>query len=128
MIMNKSASRLSRQRGIGFVPLMLIFAMCGAIALLGLKIMPAYLEYMSIKKVISTMATGEEVKSGTVADIRKSFDRRASIDNINVIKGEDLEITKEGGETVVAAVWQQKVALFTGFTLLIDFSASTTDK
>ena len=118
----------SRQRGIGFVGLIFIFAVCGAVGLLGLKVIPAYLEYMSVKKVISAMASTEEVKSGTVADIRKSFNRRATIDNINAITGEDLEISKEGGETVVAAIWQQKVVLFTGFTLLIDFSASSTDK
>lgn len=122
------AKTLSRQRGIGFVGLIFIFAVCGAVALLGLKIVPAYLEYMSVKKIISTMASTEEVKSGTVAEIRKSFDRRAVIDNVNAVKGEDLEISKEGGETVVAAIWQQRVPLFTGFTLLIDFSASTTDK
>jgi len=118
----------NRQRGIGFIGIIFIFVVVGAVTLLGLKLVPAYLEYMSIKKVISTMASTEEVRAGTVTEIRKSFDRRASIDNINVITGQDLEISKEGGETVVQAIYQQKVVLFTGYTLLIDFAASTADK
>ncbi len=124
----KTSGRRSQQRGIGFIGLVLIFAVIGCVTLLGLKLIPAYIEYYSVKKVISAMASSEEVKSGTVLEIRKSFDRRATIDNINVIKADDLEISKEGNDTVVAAIYQQKIPLFTGYTLLIDFSASTADK
>ncbi|MBP8120049.1 MAG: DUF4845 domain-containing protein, partial [Burkholderiales bacterium] len=92
---------------------------------LGLKLFPVYSQYFNVRGVISSMATSEEVRSGTVAEIRKSFDRRATIAYVEVISGDDLEITKEAGETVVTAAWQQKVPLFTGYTLLIDLSAST---
>jgi hypothetical protein len=126
--MNTLSRSLQRQRGIGFVGLIFIFAVVGVVVLLGLKLVPAYLELFSVKKVIAAMASSEEVRSGTVAEIRKSFQRRSVIDNINAITEQDLEITKDGGETVVTAAWQQRVPLFTGYTLLIDFSASTQDK
>ncbi len=123
------AGRLpANQRGVGFVTLILYFVVCGVALLVGLKLMPHYIEYFSMKKVISSMAAGEEMKSGTVADIRLSFDRRASIDNIVAVKGVDLEITKENNNTVVSAAWQPRVALVPGYTLLIDFSVSTADK
>ena len=32
------------------------------------------------------------------------------------------------GETVVTAAWQEKIPLFTGYTLLVDLSVSTADK
>jgi len=115
----------NRQRGIGFIMLIFIFAVCGVVVLLGLKLFPVYSQYFNVRGVISSMATSEEVRSGTVAEIRKSFDRRATIAYVEVISGDDLEITKEAGETVVTAAWQQKVPLFTGYTLLIDLSAST---
>lgn len=122
------AKLLHRQRGIGFVGLIFIFAVCAFVALLGMKLVPAYLEYFAVKKVIAAMATSEQVKSGTVAEIRKSFALRSVMDNINAVQPDDLEITKDGGETVVTATWQQRIPLFTGYTLLIDFSASTADK
>jgi hypothetical protein len=74
------------------------------------------------------MAASEEVRSGTVAEIRKSFDRRATIGYVEDITADDLEITKEGGETVVTAAWQKKIPLFTGYTLLVDLNVSTADK
>ena len=115
----------NRQRGIGFIMLIFIFAVCGVVVLLGLKLFPVYSQYFNVRGVISSMATSEEVRSGTVAEIRKSFDPRATIAYVEVISGDDLEITKEAGETVVTAAWQQKVPLFTGYTLLIELSAST---
>ena len=118
---------LRQQEGMGFIGLIFIFAVAAVVLLLGLKLVPVYLELFSVKKVMAAMAQGEEVKSGTVTDIRKSFDRRAVIDNIQAVTAADLEITKDAGETVVVATWQHRVALFTGYTLLVDFSVSTKD-
>ncbi len=117
-----------RQRGISFIMLVVYFAVGAGIALLALKVIPAYLDYFTVKKIFASMATSEEVRSGTVQDIRKSFERRATIDYQKSVTPDDLEITKEGNETVVSAVWQAKLPLFTSWTLLIDFSVSTADK
>ena len=119
---------LHAQQGAGLFTMMLYFVVAAVVVLLGLKLVPAYLDYFTVKKIIASMAYGEEVKSGTVAEIRRSFDRRATIDYQKSVTAEDLEITKEGNETVVTAAWQQKIPLFTGYTLIVDFSASTTDK
>ena len=117
-----------RQRGMGFVMLIFVLAVCAMVLFLGLKLFPVYSQLFNVKTVIKAMANSEEVRTGTVADIRKSFDRRATIGYVEVITSEDLEITKEGGETIVVAAWQQKIPLFTGYTLVIDLSASTADK
>ncbi len=116
------------QRGMGFIMLIFIFAVCAVVLLLGLKLFPVYSQLFNVKSVMKGLAASEEVRSGTVAEIRKSFDRRATIGYVEVITKDDLEITKEGGETVVTAAWQQKIPLFTGYTLLIDLSVSTADK
>jgi hypothetical protein len=126
--MKTPLNSLHRQRGMSFVMLIFVFAVCAVVVLLGLKLFPVYSQLFNVKSVIKAMANSEEVRSGTVADIRKSFDRRATIGYVEVITNEDLEITKEGGETIVTAAWQQKVPLFTGYTLVIDMSVSTADK
>ena len=103
-------------------------AVCAFVLLMGLKLFPVYSQFFNIKSVFKGMAASEEVRSGTVAEIRKSFDRRATIGYVEDITADDLEITKEGGETIVSAAWQKKIPLFTGYTLLVDLSVSTADK
>jgi Domain of unknown function (DUF4845) len=128
MSMKSHTLGAKHQRGVSFIMLMVYFAMGGMVALLSMKVVPAYLDYLTVKKIFASMSISEEVRSGTVQDIRKSFDRRATIDYQKSVAAEDLEITKEGNETVVSVAWQAKIPLFTGWTLLIDFSASTSDK
>ncbi len=126
--MNQVAQSAKRQRGIGFFPLIVIFALAGAIVLLALKIIPAYIDYFAIKRIVQAMATSEEVKSGSVAEIKRSFDRRLVVEYTKAVTSEDLEVTKEGNETVVQAAWTQRIPLFANYTLLIDFAVSTADK
>jgi hypothetical protein len=126
--MKTLSSNPRRQGGMSFITLLMIFALGGAIVLLGLKVVPAYTDYFLIKKIVAAMASSDEVRGGTVADIRKSFDRRVAADYTETLKGEDLDITKEGNETVVSATWQKKIPLFTNHTLVIDFSTSTAKK
>lgn len=116
------------QKGAGFITVLLYLVVGGVMVLGFLKILPHYIEYFSIKKVFAALAQSEEVKTGTVADIRTSYDRRAGIDNITAIKGVDLDIAKENNDTVITAAWQQRIPLFTGYTLLIDFAVSTAEK
>ena len=94
------------------------------VALAGLRIGPAYIEYGNVKKAVSGIAASGEAK-GTVADIRKAFERRAQVDDINVITGQDLEITKEGGEVVISFSYPKKVPLFGNISLLIEFSGAS---
>ena len=126
--MNKIVQSAKHQRGIGFFPLIVLFALAGAILLLALKIIPAYIDYFAIKRIVAAMATSEEVKSGSVAEIKRSFERRMVADYATAVTSDDLEVTKEGNETVVKAAWTQRLPLFANYTLLIDFSVSTADK
>jgi hypothetical protein len=126
--MKLSGKSLHRQRGMSAIGLIFMFVMGGAILLLGLKVFPAYTDYFVIKKVIAAMAGSDEVRSGTVADIRRSFDKRMAADYSDTLKGDDLDITKEGNETVVSATWAKRIPLFTNHALVIDFSTSTAGK
>ena len=61
----------------------------------------------------------------TVKEIRNAFDRRNTIEGVQAVRGEDLEITKEGGEAVVTATWSTKVPIIANFSACLDFSVTT---
>jgi hypothetical protein len=41
------------------------------------------------------------------------------------VKGDDLEITKEGGETVVTANWSVKIPMVSNASACLDFTVTT---
>ena len=95
-----------------------------AVGIIGMKLLPAYIEYFAIKKIFASMEAAGDIK-GSVRDIRSSFDKRNAIEDVKSVKSEDLEITKEGGETVLSANWSVKVGLVYNISACIDFSVST---
>ena len=114
----------NKQRGISFLGVFLIGVVLAVVAVGAVKIAPAYADFMTAKKAIATVAANEG-RTGSVSDIRKAFDRQADIDNITVVRGSDLDISKDGGDVVISFAYTKKIPLFSNVSLLIDFAAST---
>ena len=114
----------NKQRGVSFLVIFLIGVVLALGAVGAMKIAPAYTEFITIKKAIVAVAAGEG-RTGSVTEIRKAFDRRANIDNITAVTAGELEVSKEGGDIVIAFAYTKKVPLFKNVSLTIDFAASS---
>jgi hypothetical protein len=115
---------MNKQTGVTLMGMLTICVVLVIVAIVGLKVTPAYLEYMSVKKAVAGIVQGGEAR-GTVSDIRRAFDKRAQVDDISVISGTDLEVTKEGNDVVVSFAYPKKVPLFGNVSLYFDFSGSS---
>src|SRR5579871_5844697 len=102
---------MRKQRGVSLFGLLVGAVILVFVALLGLKVAPAYIEYFAVKKAVTGIVASGEAK-GTVLDVRKAFDKRADIDSISVISGADLDVSKDGGDVVISFSYPKKVPLF----------------
>jgi hypothetical protein len=122
--MKREEVYMEKQRGVSLTGLIVTLCVLGFIAVMAAKLMPAYVEYFTVKKMFAAMDQAGDLK-GTVRDIRRSFDTRNAIEDVKSVKGEDLEITKEGGETVITATWSTKVSLVSNASACLDFMVTT---
>ena len=83
------------QQGMTFFGVVIVGFVLVAGAILVMKLIPPYLEFWSVQKVLSVMAKDSGLPGMTVSEARNSLDRRAVIDNITVIKGSDVEVAKD---------------------------------
>ena len=111
-----------KQLGVGLGGLLAVSAVLVAVAIVGMKLVPSYIEFMAIKKVVKSIAS-EKGSAATVKDVRNSFEIRASVDGIESVKSSDLEITKDGGELVIAARYRKEIPLVANIGIHIDFAA-----
>jgi hypothetical protein len=117
---------MHKQRGITFIGLVFVVAAIVFVAVIGMKLTPAYLEFMSVKKVITKIAHEPSFAEMSKKDIVDEFDKGATIDDIKVVQGSDLEITKQdSGKQVVSVQYQAVVPLVANVSALLDFKAST---
>ena len=115
---------MRNQRGITLTGLIVTLGVLAFLAIMAAKILPAYLEYWSVRKIFATMAQGGQTK-GTVRDIRMSYERHNAIEDVKSVQAADLEITKQGNDAIVSAAWSVKVPLVANVSACIDFEAST---
>jgi Domain of unknown function (DUF4845) len=113
-----------KQRGISLIGTITTLALLGFVGIMAAKLMPAYLEFLAVKKILASMVQAGDTK-GTVREIRFNYEKRNAIEDIKSVRGEDLEITKEGGESVISAAWSVRVPMVANINACLDFAVTT---
>jgi hypothetical protein len=113
----------NEQRGVTLSGLFVLLFILIILALLGMKLIPAYMEFSTAKNTVAAIA--RDRASQSPADIRRAFDARAQIDDITALKGSDLEITKSGNEVVIGFAYRKEVPLFSNIGVYFDFAANS---
>ncbi|MDD5250542.1 MAG: DUF4845 domain-containing protein [Rhodocyclaceae bacterium] len=116
---------MAGQRGLTLISMIVVCVLLILVALLGIKVAPDLIEYYAIVKSVKATAQDPATRGASVAEIRRNFDKRKSIDNITAISGADLDITKEGDDVVIAFSYSQKIPLTGPVSLVIDFEGSS---
>lgn len=114
----------NKQSGLSLISVLIVGAFLAFFLLLGFRTVPAVNEYMSIQRILPLVA--EEGDNGaSMSQMRMSFNRRAQIDDIMSVKGEDLIITKDGGRVLIEVAYERTVPVAGNVSLLIAFGASS---
>jgi len=104
----------------------LIIACVVFVAVIGMKLVPAYLEYFAVKKAITRISNEPNFRDMSKKDIADSFYKIALIDNIKEVSEADLIISQDdSGKTIISVEYQQVVPLMGNVSALLDFSVTT---
>ena len=113
------------QRGVALSGLIFWGVVITLVAVLGMKVVPTTIEYYKILKDIKATVT-KVGPDATVADVRKTFDNFAEIDQLD-FKAEQLDVSKEKGKIVVSFDYDKRIPLFGNVSLVINYKGSTAD-
>jgi Domain of unknown function (DUF4845) len=116
------------QQGLSLIGLILVLALGACGGLVAFKAFPAYMEYLSIRKALTTMATAGEMRSGPPENIRRAFDKRAQVDDISSITGKDLEIQRAGNGYAVSYQYERRIPLIANISLVFGFQGASQDR
>lgn len=116
------------QRGFGLNTIMIGGVVVALSALLAMKVLPDWIEYGKLVKVLKATAADTSLKDASVAQVRAAYARRAEIDEIKNVSAQDLDITKDGGDLVISVEYSRKIPLFGNVSLVFDFEGSSAVK
>ena len=119
------AIKMHKQRGVSMLGFMLIAVGVILIAMLAMKLVPAYIEFFSVKKILNSMGQDAEVKSMSNVEVRSAFSKRANVGYVTVVKPEDLNIDRSGGNMMISTEYEYRTPLVANISLVVDFKASS---
>ena len=111
-----------RQHGLSMIGFLFVAAIVIVVALLGFRMIPAYVEYFSVQKALEGALKDTNDYSTTA--IRRAVDRRLGAEYIDSVRSGDVEVTKTGNTINASVSWQKKLHLVSNVSLLLDFDAS----
>jgi Domain of unknown function (DUF4845) len=117
---------MKKQAGVTFIGFVIVAAFLLSIVMAGIIVVPDYVEYFGVKKIIQHIGSEPNFADMTKTDIVTAFDKGAQAGYVTVVKGSDLQITKDpDGKQVVTAEYQVVRHLAFNLSALMDFKAST---
>ena len=124
----KHPDNIKKQAGATLLGMLFVGGLLFFVAIIAMKIFPAYEEYFSVKNVIRSM-NHESLNGMSKNEIQNSFDKKANASYITVIKGSDIIIDKNSaGEPTVSAQYQVTTPLFGNISVLMDFNVTADGK
>jgi len=109
-----------RQRGLSLIGLLFWGGVIAVVAVVGMKVFPTVLEYMTVQRVVDRIASGNPA---TVPQVRQEFERATAVEySIQSIKAADLVVSKDANDKVVIEFgWDKEVDIFGPVYLLIKY-------
>jgi hypothetical protein len=115
--------RIGFDSGVSLSGLIVVLFVLGALALVAIKVTPAFFEYRAVKD--SIVKAKLDAGSGSVREIQQAFDKNAGVNEVGAISGRDLVITRDGGTTEISFAYEKRVPLAGNVSLLFDFAGTT---
>jgi Domain of unknown function (DUF4845) len=110
-----------RQRGMTLIGMLTILALVGVIVYGGIRLTPAYLNYLKVSRAMS--ATAEEFKGDNPdpAALRRTLNKHWEIDDVDIVDTKDIEISKEDSGVIMHVAYDHPVPYIANVSLLVHF-------
>ena len=105
----------------------MIFIAAGIVfvVVLALRLVPAYIEYATIRNHLRELARAPDTRTATPAEIRSAFGRRAQIDDIRSVSSADLDIERDGGDVILSTFYERRIKMIGNVSACIEFNATS---
>jgi Tfp pilus assembly protein PilE len=109
-----------RQQGMTFIGLLCILALVGVIGYAGLRLVPVYLNYMKIARILEE--TASEVKGGPdPGAMRRIIERHWAVDDPTAVDYKDIEITRDDSGAQMHIAYDDAVPYIGNVSLSVHF-------
>ncbi len=112
-----------RQRGMTFIGWMVLLGMIGFLVMIGLKLMPPYMEFFKVRSTLDSVAS-EINNETTTAEIRQMVGARFQVNDVRTINNRDIVINRDGGILTLTVNYEYRTPMFANVDAVVMFEKS----
>lgn len=112
------------ERGMTVIGMLLLIIVIAFVALIGMKVVPLYIQYFSIKSTIESIRKEPQVAQMSAQDIQTAIQKRFDIGYVDNIQARDLKIRNERNGRVIDLVYEDERDLFYGLFVVLKVNES----
>jgi len=110
------------ERGITILGFLFVAAVVVIFALVGFRVMPAYIEYFAVQKALQQAL--EDAPDGNIGEVRRGFDRKTSAGYIESVQPRDVQVSRQNNRITASVSWQRVLPMIGNASILLDFDAT----
>ena len=111
-VLRKQPMRRASAQGFNVWAVSINLLLLGAMLVMALRIVPSYMEYLTIKDLITRAAAEHDSRSETVTDLRVRLAKLLNTNQIYDTSIDDIEVYRERGAIVIDANYEKRFPLF----------------
>lgn len=111
----------SRQKGIGWFGLLFVLATLGIFTVVGVKLLPLYLNQMKIASSINKVAADPAYATAEVGQLRSALQRYWDIESIDTLTPRDIKVKRTDKGRFLSYDYEAREHLFYNIEVLIHF-------
>jgi hypothetical protein len=112
------------QHGMTLIGWVIVLALIGFFGLLGLRLVPVYLDNYTVQSVLKSLQLEPEITKKTPLEIRRLIEKRLYINYITVVEPKQFSVEQKGGRTTVGVDYEVQRPFIGNIYLLVKFSDS----
>jgi hypothetical protein len=114
--------RLSRQKGMSIIAFLMVFVGVGFIGVIGLKLLPVYLEHFKIQSTLNDLKSVSDIAEQSPDQIMAMLQKRWDINSISRIKAaETVFVEKHMGYMKIDVIYEAEEHLFANVSAVVKF-------
>ena len=111
-VMTRRFGRPQAVRGFNIWAVSINLLLLGAILVMALRVVPSYLEYLTVSDLITRAAEEHDPRTETLTDLRSRLVKLLNTNQVKDTKIGEIEVYRERGVIVIDANYEKRFPLF----------------
>lgn len=118
---NKQQSYPQKQKGMGFIGLIMIIGLAVTVIFTGFKIAPPFIEQQKVRFAQESVAAQIGASQKSRSELANGLMKRLTLDDVDGLDGRNISINKENGQWEIRVMYERRIAYLDQVDVVIKY-------